>query len=50
MATVPQPSVDAAVLNPPYNLLAKEAGFRELAEFSDEVGALQGGVSMNENS
>jgi NitT/TauT family transport system substrate-binding protein len=41
-------SVDAAVLNPPYNLLAKEAGFRDLAEFSDEVGALQGGVSMNE--
>jgi len=41
-------SVDAAVLNPPYNLLAKEAGFHDLAEFSDEVGALQGGVSMNE--
>lgn len=41
-------SVDAAVLNPPYNLLAKEAGFRDIAEFSDEVGALQGGVSMNE--
>ena len=41
-------SVDAAVLNPPYNLLAKEAGFHDLAEFSDEVGALQGGVSMTE--
>lgn len=41
-------SVDAAVLNPPYNLLAKEAGFRDLAEFSDEVGALQGGISVNE--
>jgi ABC-type nitrate/sulfonate/bicarbonate transport system substrate-binding protein len=41
-------SVDAAVLNPPYNLLAKEAGFRELAEFSSETGALQGGVSMTD--
>ena len=42
-------SVDAAVLNPPYNLLAKEAGFRDLAEFADEVGALQGGVAMGES-
>lgn len=41
-------SVDAAVLNPPFNLLAKEAGFRDLAEFSDEVGALQGGVAMSD--
>jgi NitT/TauT family transport system substrate-binding protein len=41
-------SVAAAVLNPPYNVLAKEAGFRELAEFANEIGALQGGVSMTE--
>jgi NitT/TauT family transport system substrate-binding protein len=41
-------SVDAAVLNPPYNVLAKEAGFSELAEFANEIGALQGGVSMTE--
>jgi NitT/TauT family transport system substrate-binding protein len=41
-------SVEAAVLNPPYNVLAKEAGFRELAEFANEIGALQGGVSMTE--
>ena len=41
-------SVDAAVLNPPYNVLAKEAGFTELAEFANEIGALQGGVSMTE--
>jgi NitT/TauT family transport system substrate-binding protein len=41
-------SVEAAVLNPPYNVLAKEAGFRELAEFANEIGALQGGISMAE--
>jgi len=41
-------SVDAAVLNPPYNVLAKEAGFRDLAEFANEIGALQGGVSMSD--
>ena len=41
-------SVDAAVLNPPYNLLAKEAGYRDLAEFSDEIGALQGGVAASD--
>lgn len=41
-------SVHAAVLNPPYNVLAREAGFRELAEFTTEVGALQGGVSVSE--
>lgn len=41
-------SVDAAVLNPPYNVLAKEAGFHELAEFANEIGALQAGVSMTD--
>jgi NitT/TauT family transport system substrate-binding protein len=41
-------SVHAAVLNPPYNIIAREAGFHELAEFASEVGALQGGVSVSE--
>ena len=41
-------SVDAAVLNPTYNVLEKEDGFTELAEFANEIGALQGGVSMTE--
>jgi len=41
-------SVNAAVLNPPYNLLAKEAGFSDLAEFSNEIGALQGGVAASD--
>jgi NitT/TauT family transport system substrate-binding protein len=41
-------SVDAAVLSLPGNLIAKDAGFPELASFASEVGALTGGVATSE--
>jgi NitT/TauT family transport system substrate-binding protein len=41
-------SVDAAVLSFPGNLIAKDAGFVELASFAGEVGALTGGVATGE--
>jgi len=41
-------SVDAAVLSFPGNLVAKDAGFLELASFQSEVGALTGGVATGE--
>jgi NitT/TauT family transport system substrate-binding protein len=41
-------SVDAAVLSFPGNLIAKDAGFMELASFAGEVGALTGGVATGE--
>ena len=42
-------SIDVAVLSHPGNLIAKEAGFIELATFEKEVGALTGGVAVNES-
>jgi NitT/TauT family transport system substrate-binding protein len=41
-------SVDAAVLSFPGNLIAKDAGFVELASFAGEAGALTGGVATGE--
>ena len=41
-------ALDAAVLTPPANFLAREAGFHELFSFENEVGALQGGVSTTD--
>ncbi len=41
-------SVDAAVLSLPGILVAKDAGFLELASFKSEVGALTGGVATGE--
>jgi len=41
-------SIDAAVLSHPGNLIAKDAGYTELASFEKEVGALTGGVAVNE--
>lgn len=41
-------AIDAAVVTPPADFLAKEAGFHELLSFENEVGALQGGVSTTE--
>lgn len=41
-------SVDGALLVPPYNVLAKEAGFREHEEFTGRVSVLQGGVSASD--
>lgn len=41
-------SVDAAVLSFPGNLIAKDAGFIELASFASEVGALTGGVATSD--
>jgi len=40
-------SVDAAVLSFPGNLIAKDAGFVELASFAGEAGALTGGVATD---
>ncbi len=42
-------AIDAAVVTPPANFLAQEAGFHELFSFEGEVGALQGGVSTTES-
>jgi NitT/TauT family transport system substrate-binding protein len=42
-------AIDAAVLTPPADFLASEAGFHELFSFESEVGALQGGVSTTES-
>ncbi len=42
-------AVDAAVLTLPGNLVAKDAGFTELASFETEVGALTGGVATSES-
>jgi NitT/TauT family transport system substrate-binding protein len=42
-------SIDAGVLSHPGNLIAKDAGFTELASFEKEVGALTGGVAVNES-
>ena len=42
-------SIDAAVLSHPGNLIAKDAGFTEVASFEKEVGALTGGVAVNES-
>ena len=42
-------SIDAAVLSHPGNLIAKEAGYFELASFENEVGALTGGVAVQES-
>jgi len=42
-------SIDAAVLSHPGNLIAKEAGFTEVASFEKEVGALTGGVAVHES-
>jgi NitT/TauT family transport system substrate-binding protein len=41
-------AIDGAVVTPPANFLARDAGFRELFSFENEVGALQGGVSATE--
>ena len=41
-------ALDAAMVTPPANFLAREAGFHELFSFENEVGALQGGVSTTE--
>lgn len=41
-------SVDAAVLSFPGNLIAKDAGYVELASFASEAGALTGGVATGE--
>jgi NitT/TauT family transport system substrate-binding protein len=41
-------SIDAAVLSHPGNLIAKDAGYTELASFEREVGALTGGVAVSE--
>src|SRR3970282_1992546 len=41
-------SIDVAVLSHPGNLIAKDAGFVELASFEKEVGALTGGVAVSE--
>jgi len=41
-------SVDAAVLSLPGNLIAKDAGFPELASFASEVGTLTGGVATSD--
>lgn len=42
-------AIDAAVVTPPANFLAQEAGFHELFSFESEIGALQGGVSTTES-
>lgn len=42
-------ALDAAVLNPPANFLAEESGFHPLASFENEVGALQGGVTVSKS-
>ncbi len=42
-------SIDVAVLSHPGNLIAKDAGFVELASFEKEVGALTGGVAVSES-
>jgi NitT/TauT family transport system substrate-binding protein len=42
-------SIDVAVLSHPGTLIAKEAGFIELATFEREVGALTGGVAVSES-
>ncbi len=42
-------AIDAAVVTPPADFLAKEAGFHELLSFENEVGALQGGVSTTDS-
>src|SRR5581483_6499024 len=42
-------SIDAAVLSHPGNLIAKDAGFTEVASFEKEIGALTGGVAVNES-
>ena len=42
-------SIDVAVLSHPGNLIAKDAGFIELASFEREVGALTGGVAVSES-
>jgi NitT/TauT family transport system substrate-binding protein len=41
-------AIDAAVITPPANFLAQDAGFRELFSFENETGALQGGVTVTE--
>jgi NitT/TauT family transport system substrate-binding protein len=41
-------SVDGAMLVPPYNVLAREGGFREHEEFTGRVSVLQGGVSLSD--
>jgi NitT/TauT family transport system substrate-binding protein len=40
-------SIDAAVLSHPGNLIAKDAGYHQLASFENEVGALTGGVAVH---
>jgi NitT/TauT family transport system substrate-binding protein len=40
-------SIDGAALTPPASFLAEEYGFHSLASFSNEIGALQGGVSTS---
>jgi NitT/TauT family transport system substrate-binding protein len=42
-------SIDAAVLSHPGNLIAKDAGYTELASFEREVGALTGGVAVSDS-
>ena len=42
-------SIDVAVLSHPGNLIAKDAGYVELASFEKEVGALTGGVAVSES-
>ena len=41
-------SVDGAMLVPPYNVLAREGGFREHEEFTGRISVLQGGVSLSD--
>jgi ABC-type nitrate/sulfonate/bicarbonate transport system substrate-binding protein len=41
-------SIDGAALTPPASFQAEQFGFYPLASFINEVGALQGGVSVNE--
>lgn len=42
-------AIDAAVVTPPADFLAREAGFHQLASFESEVGALQGGVTTTDS-
>jgi NitT/TauT family transport system substrate-binding protein len=42
-------SLDGAVLSHPGNLIVKDAGFNQLASFENEVGALTGGVAVQES-
>jgi NitT/TauT family transport system substrate-binding protein len=42
-------AIDGAAMTPPASFLAEEFGFYPLANFISEIGALQGGVTINSN-